>query len=378
MCMSFAKPGLAPALLRAVEDAGSITPTPIRTQAIPLLLQGRDLPGCAQMGTGKTAAFGLPLRQRLQQHQHQDGPRSLVLAPTRELAIQIHMSLRVYGRYTTVRLGVVFGGVNIGPQARRLRAGMDIPVATPGRLLDHLERGNVRCAALACLLLDEADRMLDMGCIHAVRRMLHAMPAQRQTLGFSTTLSDDVQCLVAAMLQQPVRVEVTRSTTPPSTIRQIIHPVDREQKTNLLMHVLTNGSMEHVLVFTRTTYGADRLARHLTRQGHMTAALHGDTPQGIRTRVLDGFRTRHVHMLVATDLATHGLDVEDVSHMVNFDVPSVAENDVYRVGRTGRAKPPGNAVSLMAAEEWEAVWGIERLTGVEIPCEIVPGFEPSR
>jgi ATP-dependent RNA helicase RhlE len=375
--MSFADLGLAPALLRAVEDAGYITPTPIQTQAIPLLLQGRDLLGCAQTGTGKTAAFGLPLLQRLQQRR-QDGPRALVLAPTRELAVQIHASLRVYGRYTPMRLGVVVGGVKIGPQALGLRAGMDILVATPGRLLDHLERGNVRFAALECLILDEADRMLDMGFIHDVRRILRAVPAQRQTLCFSATLSYDVQCLAAEMLQDPVRVEVTRSATAPPTIRQVIHPVDREQKANLLMHLLTHRRMEHVLVFTRTKYGADRLARHLTRQGHVTAALHGDKPQGVRTRVLNGFRTRQVHILVATDLAARGLDVEGVSHVVNFDLPSVAEDYVHRIGRTGRAETPGNAVSLMDAGEWEAVCGIERLTGVEIPREVVPGFEPSR
>lgn len=375
--MSFAALGLAPALLRAVKDAGYITPTPIQTQAIPLLLQGRDILGCAQTGTGKTAAFGLPLLQRLQ-HQRQNGPRALILVPTRELAVQIHASLRLYGRYTTVRLGVVYGGVKIGPQALRLHAGTDILVATPGRLLDHLERGNVDFAALESLILDEADRMLDMGFIHDVRRILHTLPAQRQTLFFSATLPYDVQCLAAEMLQEPVRIEVTRSATTPPTIRQVIHPVDREQKANLLMHLLTNRSMEHVLVFTRTKDRADRLARHLSREGHVTAALHGDKPQGVRTRVLDGFRARKVNILVATDLAARGLDVEGVSHVVNFDLPSVAEDYVHRVGRTGRAETPGNAVSLMDAGEWEAVCGIERLTGVEIPREVVPGFEPSR
>jgi ATP-dependent RNA helicase RhlE len=375
--MAFADLGLAPALLRAVADAGYITPTPIQTQAIPLLLQGRDLLGCAQTGTGKTAAFGLPLLQRLQHHR-QTGPRALVLAPTRELAAQIHTSLRAYGRYTSVRLGVVFGGVKIGPQALRLHAGMDILVATPGRLLDHLDRGNVRFAALECLILDEADRMLDMGFIHDVRRILRAVPAQRQTLLFSATLPYAVQSLAAEMLQQPVRVEVTRPATTPLTIRQVIHPVDREQKANLLMHLLASGSMEHVLIFTRTKDGADRLAEHLTRQGHVTVALHGDKPQGVRTRVLDGFRRRKVNILVATDLAARGLDVEGVSHVVNFDLPSVAEDYVHRVGRTGRAETPGNAVSLMDAGEWEMVCGIECLTGVEIPREVVPGFEPSR
>ena len=277
-----------------------------------------------------------------------------------------------------MRLGVVYGGVKIGPQALRLRAGMDILVATPGRLLDHLERGNVGFAALESLVLDEADRMLDMGFIHDVRRILRVLPAQRQTLFFSATLQYDVQCLAAEMLQDPVRIEVTRSATTPPTIRQVIHPVDREQKANLLMHLLTNRSMEHVLVFTRTKDRADRLARHLSREGHVTAALHGDKPQGVRTRVLDGFRAKKVNILVATDLAARGLDVEGVSHVVNFDLPSVAEDYVHRVGRTGRAETPGNAVSLMDAGEWEAVCGIERLTGVEIPREVVPGFEPSR
>jgi ATP-dependent RNA helicase RhlE len=374
--MSFAALGLAPALLRAVKDAGYLTPTPIQTQAIPLLLQGRDLLACAQTGTGKTAAFGLPLLQQLLQRQ--DGLRVLILVPTRELAVQIHTSLRVYGRYTTVRLGVVYGGVKIGPQTLELRAGLDILVATPGRLLDHLERGTVDFAALECLILDEADRMLDMGFIHDVRRILHAIPAQRQTLFFSATLPYDVQCLAAEMLQEPVRIEITPPATTPPTIRQVIHPVDRAQKTNLLLHLLTTRRMEHVLVFTRTKDRADRLARHLSRQGHMTAALHGDKPQGVRTRVLNGFRTRQVHILIATDLAARGLDVEGVSHVVNFDLPSVAEDYVHRVGRTGRAETPGHAVSLMDAGEWEAVCGIERLTGVAIPREVVPGFEPSR
>lgn len=375
--MSFATLGLAPALLRAVKDAGYLTPTPIQTQAIPLLLQGHDLLACAQTGTGKTAAFSLPLLQRLQ-HQGQDGPRALILVPTRELAVQIHTSLRLYGRYTTVRSGVVYGGVKIGPQTLVLRAGVDILVATPGRLLDHVERGSVDFAALACLVLDEADRMLDMGFIHDVRRILRALPAQRQTLFFSATLPYDVKCLAAEMLQDPVRIESTPPATTPAIIHQVIHPVDREQKTDLLMHLLTNRSMQHVLVFTRTKARADRLAHHLSRQGHVTAALHGDKPQSVRTRALNGFRTRKVSILVATDLAARGLDVEGVSHVVNFDLPSVAEDYVHRVGRTGRAELPGHAVSLMAADEWEAVCGIERLTGVAIPREVVPGFEPSR
>jgi ATP-dependent RNA helicase RhlE len=375
---TFAELGLIPELLRAVRDAEYIAPTPIQARAIPVVLQNKDVLGCAQTGTGKTAGFLLPILQRLagSANGKQSQVGALVLTPTRELAAQIADSARIYGKYLKVRTAVVFGGVGLGPQTDRLRRGVDLLIATPGRLLDHMERGNVAFPALHTLVLDEADRMLDMGFLPDVRRILRAMPAERQTLLFSATMPKEIERLARDTLRSPELIEVGRRATPVGAVEQVIYPVEPERKHALLSHLLMHGKMTQVLVFTRTKSRADRLTQQLMQTGRRVAALHGGKSQVIRTQVLNSFRSGRIEVLVATDLAARGLDVEGISHVVNFDVPNTPEDYVHRIGRTARAAASGNAISLASSEELSSIHAIERTIGATIPRRIIGGFEP--
>jgi ATP-dependent RNA helicase RhlE len=373
---TFAELGLFPELLRAVRDAGYDTPTPIQEQAIPTVLQGNDVLASAQTGTGKTAAFLLPILQHLTQGKS-GCLRALVLTPTRELAAQIGESARTYGRYLRVRSTTVFGGVGLGPQTQRLQSGVDLVIATPGRLLDHVERGNVQFDDLAVLVLDEADHMLDLGFLPDVRRLLRTMPTERQTLMFSATMPAEIERLAYETLQSPVAITVGRRTTPVEAVRQVLYSVEAEQKRNLLCYLLEYGHMQQVLVFTRTKARADRLTRHLEQRGRRVAVLHGGKSQGARTQALSGFRSGQVEVLVATDIAARGLDVEGISHVVNFDVPGTPEEYVHRIGRTARATATGDAISLVSADEVALVRTIERGIGSPIPHQIVKGFAPA-
>ncbi len=374
--MSFQQLGLAPEITRAVSDAGYRTPTPIQQGTIPGVLAGRDLIGCAQTGTGKTAAFTLPILHRLRSGSA-GRLRALILVPTRELALQVHESLRTYGRHLRLSPVVVYGGVGLGPQEAALRRGADILVATPGRLLDHMERGNVRFGTLEVLVLDEADRMLDMGFIRDVRRIIRALPARRQTLFFSATMPDEVRRLSREILRDPVTVEVApRRSAPAAGVRQTVMPVAREHKRDLLAHLVRNEARGHTLVFTRTKHGANKLARHLEKCGHGVAVLHGNRSQAQRTRALDAFRRKRARIMVATDIAGRGIDVEGITHVVNFDLPSVPEDYVHRIGRTARAGATGAAISLMSPEERPQVRAIETLIGRAIERRPARDFTP--
>lgn len=372
---TFAELGLMPELMRAVSDARYDAPTPIQAQAIPAALQGKDLLACAQTGTGKTAGFLLPILQRLANGER-GRVRALIITPTRELAAQIGESARIYGKYLRLRAAVVFGGVRLGPQIERLRSGVDLLIATPGRLLDHVERGTVTLAHVQVLVLDEADRMFDMGFLPDVRRILHATPEARQTLLFSATMPSEVERLAHEVLREPEMIEVGRRATPVPTVRQVVYPVEAEQKRDLLCHLLRQKGMTQVIVFTRTKSRADRLAGHLAQAGRRVATLHGGKSQGARTQALDGFRSKRVEVLVATDIAARGIDVEGISHVVNFDVPNVPEDYVHRIGRTARADATGDAISLASSEEVDFIHAIEQLIGASIPRFVVGGFEP--
>jgi len=372
---TFSELGLLPELLRAVRDAGYHTPTPVQAQAIPAVLQGNDVLACAQTGTGKTAGFLLPILQYLAKGTP-GRLRALVLTPTRELAAQIGENARTYSKYLRTRSTTIFGGVALGPQTQRLRSGVDLLIATPGRLLDHVERGNVRFDDLAILVLDEAHHMLDLGFLPDVRRLLRIMPTERQTLMFSATMPSEIERLAHETLRSPVVIDVGRRATPVAAVRQVLYSVEAEQKRNLLSHLLEHGHMRQVLVFTRTKVRADRLTRHLEQKGRRVATLHGGKSQGARTQALSGFRNGNVEVLVATDIAARGLDVDGISHVVNFDVPGTAEEYVHRIGRTARATATGDAISLVSADEVSLVRTIERGIGSPIPHQIVKGFAP--
>ncbi len=375
--MSFDSLGLAPELLRAVSDQGYAEPTAVQQQAIPLVLSGRDLLAGAQTGTGKTAAFTLPLLQRLSQEAHDGGrPRALVLTPTRELAAQVQDSVRTYGRHLRLRSTAIFGGVKINPQIQALRRGVDIVVATPGRLMDHMRQGNVELSQVAILVLDEADRMLDMGFLPDIRRILAALPKRRQNLLFSATYNAEIRRLAATLLHDPAAVEIQRKSSAASTVHQIAHPVDRERKPELLSKLIGAGNWRQVLVFTRTKRGADKLARQLGRSGIHAEAIHGGKTQGARTRALANFKKGRVRALVATDIAARGLDIQQLPHVVNFDLPQVAEDYVHRIGRTGRAGESGTAVSLVSRDEIGLLRNIERVIRRRMDTEPVVGFEP--
>jgi ATP-dependent RNA helicase RhlE len=374
--MPFAALGLAPELVRAVADEGYAHPTPIQQEAIPLALAGRDLIGSAQTGTGKTAAFVLPMLQRLAA-----GPRgvlrALILVPTRELAEQVVTSIRAYGRHTHLKGAAVYGGVGMEPQTRALKHGADIVVATPGRLLDHMERGHVNFSKLEILVLDEADRMLDMGFAPDVRRILNALPGERQTMLFSATISPEVDALARRALNGHASVEIGRRAQPAEGIEHVIVAVDKLQKRGALASILKAKPAGQTLVFTRTKYGADKLVTHLRREGIAANALHGDKAQSQRQRTLDQFRTGEAETLVATDIAARGIDVDGIRMVVNYDVPTDPEVYVHRVGRTARAGARGLALTLISPDEWLLMADVERLIGQAFPREVIPGFEPS-
>jgi ATP-dependent RNA helicase RhlE len=381
--MSFDQLGLAPEFLRAVADQGYTEPTPVQAEAIPLVLAGRDLMAGAQTGTGKTAAFVLPMLQRL-------GPpnldpragrrpiRALVLAPTRELALQVEESVRVYGRHWGVRSAAIYGGVGFSPQANALRRGVDVVVATPGRLLDHLGQRTIDLSTVEILVLDEADRMLDMGFIRDIRRVLEVLPARRQNLLFSATFSDEIRSLASRFMHEPATVQVTPRNSAAPLVRQVVHPVDRERKRELLSHLIRTGVIDQALVFTRTKHGANRLAQQLERDGIAAVAIHGNKSQGQRVRALADFKTGRTPILVATEIAARGLDIDGLPHVVNFELPMVPEDYVHRIGRTGRAGSPGHAVSLVCIDEHKMLREIEMVLGAPIASEVIGGFEPDR
>ncbi len=378
MSSDFQSLGLAPALVRAVADEGYMQPTPIQSQAIPLILAGRDVLAAAQTGTGKTAGFTLPILQRLAAHPHKAAPktvRALVLTPTRELAAQVEEAVRTYGRHLRVSSAVVFGGVGIVPQIAALKRGLDILVATPGRLLDHVGQRTVDLSKVEVLVLDEADRMLDMGFIHDIRRVLAQLPKKRQNLLFSATFSDDIRALAHGLLRDPVTVEVARRNEASALVTQVVHPVSKERKRELLRDLIAQGDWRQVLVFTRMKHGANRLAEQLCKDGLQAAAIHGNKSQGARTRALAGFKDGSVRVLVATDIAARGLDIEQLPHVVNYELPNVPEDYVHRIGRTGRAGSPGHAVSLVSPDEHAYLRDIERLLNRPIERVVVPGFE---
>ena len=375
--ITFADLGLADPLLRAVADTGYTTPTPIQAQAIPQVLQGGDLLAAAQTGTGKTAGFTLPLLQLLMtQPSRQAGrPRALVLTPTRELAAQAEETLREYGKYLNLRSMVMFGGVGINPQISALRKPVDILVATPGRLLDHVSQRTLDLSGVEILVLDEADRMLDMGFIHDIRKVLALLPAKRQNLLFSATFSDEIKALADKLLDQPKLVEVARRNTTNELVQQKVHLVDRDRKTDLLIHLVREHNWFQVLVFTRTKHGANRLAEKLEKSGIPAAAIHGNKSQNARTRALADFKDNTLQVLVATDIAARGLDIDQLPHVVNFELPNVPEDYVHRIGRTGRAGCTGEAISLVCVDEFSFLRDIEKLTRQSIERFTVPGFE---
>jgi ATP-dependent RNA helicase RhlE len=373
----FTELGLAPEIARAVREQGYETPTPIQLQAIPGVLAGRDLIGCAQTGTGKTAAFILPILHRLRTGAR-GRLRALILTPTRELALQVEESLRGYGRHLKLGSAVIHGGVGHQPQEDKLRRGIDVLVATPGRLLDHMGRGYVDFRGVEVLVLDEADRMLDMGFIRDVRRIVRALPARRQTLLFSATMPDEIRRLAKEILRDPVNVEVApRRSAPAAGVRQSLLPVEARRKRDLLSHLLETEARGLTLVFTRTKHGANKLARHLEGCGHAVALLHGNRSQPQRTKALDAFRAGRARVMVATDIAGRGIDVDGIAHVVNYDLPNVPEDYVHRIGRTARAGATGEALSLVSAEDHPHVRGIEALIGHAIERRIVQGFAES-
>ena len=380
---SFQNLGLSAELLRAVAEQGYTQPTPIQAQAIPVVLAGRDLLGAAQTGTGKTAGFTLPMLQLLAARSGASQPharhtiRALVLVPTRELAAQVKESIRTYGAHMKSRAAVIFGGVGFTPQVAELRRGVDIVVATPGRLLDHVQQRTIDLRHIEILVLDEADRMLDMGFIHDIRRILALLPARRQNLLFSATFSDDIRRLSGTFLHDPVTVEVARRNTPVEAINQVVHPVDKDRKRELLAHLVKSNNWHQVLVFTKTKHGANRLAEQLEKDGIEADAIHGNKSQNHRTRNLARFKANELQVLVATDIAARGLDIEALPHVVNFDLPNVSEDYVHRIGRTGRAGSSGEAVSLVCGEDRTLLADIERLINRKIEQKIIAGFEPS-
>jgi len=373
---------LRPELIRAIEELGYSEPTPIQVQAIPLVLAGKDLLGGAQTGTGKTAGFGLPLLQRLLPHANSSASparhpvRALILAPTRELAAQVEESLRSYAKYTGLRTTCIFGGMNMDPQTEALRRGVEILVATPGRLLDHVQQKTLNLSQVEVFVLDEADRMLDMGFIPDVKRIISLLPQNRQSLLFSATFSDEIRRLSDTFLNQPIMVQVARRNAAADSIKHVAIPVARERKRELLGYLVQTRDLKQVLVFTATRLGANRLAYQLNKDGVHATAIHGDKSQPERLVALSDFKEGRVRVLVATDVAARGLDIEDLPHVVNFDLPNSPEDYVHRIGRTGRAGATGEAISLVSPEEHERLEAIEKTIRVAIPREIIAGFGP--
>ena len=380
--MSFESLGLAEPLLRAVLEQGYTTPTPIQVQAIPAVLSGGDVMGGAQTGTGKTAGFVLPMLHRLmatpavRDAKGRLPIRALILTPTRELAAQVEESVRVYGKHARLTSMVMFGGVGMQPQIDKLRRGVDILVATPGRLLDHHQQRTLDLSHVQIFVLDEADRMLDMGFIHDIKKVLAIVPAQKQSLLFSATFSDEIKALADRLLNKPVLIEVARRNQTADTIAQKVHPVGRELKKDLLCHLIQSNDWHQVLVFTRMKSGANKLVEHLLKQGISAMAIHGNKSQSARTKALADFKAGELTVLVATDIAARGIDIDQLPHVVNYELPNVPEDYVHRIGRTGRAGSQGEAVSLVCVDENGFLRDIERLIKRDIPKEIVPGFAP--
>ena len=380
--MTFEELNLAPAILQAVQEQGYDTPTPIQAQAIPIVLAGHDLLAGAQTGTGKTAAFTLPILHKLslsEAGRNKFGGkaiRALVLTPTRELAAQVEESVKDYGKYLSLQSTVVFGGVGMKPQVDRVKRGVDVLVATPGRLLDLQGQGLLDLSSIEILILDEADRMLDMGFIHDVKKVLALVPKDKQSLLFSATFSDEIRDLAATLLKNPQSIQVTPSNTTVQRISQVIHPVGRGKKKEVLVHIINQHNWSQVLVFTRTKFGANNVADYLTKNGIKAMALHGNKSQTARTQALAGFKSGDIRALVATDIAARGIDIEDLPHVVNYEIPNVSEDYVHRIGRTGRAGASGEAVSLVCLDEEGFMMEIERFTKQEIPVQVLEGFGP--
>jgi len=380
--MTFDDLNLAPAIMKAVREQGYETPTPIQAQAIPAVLAGHDLLAGAQTGTGKTAAFVLPLLDRLSREEAPKskfggkGVRALVLTPTRELAAQVEESVRQYGKHLDLNSTVVFGGVGMNPQIDRIKRGVDVLVATPGRLLDLQQQGFLDLSTVQVLVLDEADRMLDMGFIHDVKKILALVPKDKQSLLFSATFSDEIRELAATLLKDPLSIQVTPSNTTVQRISQVIHPVGRGKKKQVLVHIINEHNWSQVLVFTRTKFGANNVAEFLTKHGINAMALHGNKSQSARTQALAGFKSGDIRALVATDIAARGIDIDDLPHVVNYEIPNVPEDYVHRIGRTGRAGASGEAVSLVCMDEEGFMMEIERFTKQTIPVQLIEGFGP--
>ena len=376
--MSFTSLGLSAQILDAIAEQGYDTPSPIQAQAIPAVLEGKDVMAAAQTGTGKTAGFTLPILELLSKgpRAKPNQARTLILTPTRELAAQVEKSVITYGKNLPLRSTVVFGGVKINPQMMKLRKGVDILVATPGRLLDLYNQNAVRFNELEVLVLDEADRMLDMGFIHDIRKIISFLPKQRQNLMFSATFSDDIRNLAKGMVHNPVEISVSPRNTTVESVKQWICPVDKKQKSALLMHLISQNRWEQVLVFSKTKHGANRLARYLENYSIKATAIHGNKSQGARTKALANFKSGSVQVLVATDIAARGLDIEQLPHVVNFDLPNVPEDYVHRIGRTGRAGATGEAVSLVSADEFKLLSDIEQLIQQLLTREYIEGFDP--
>jgi ATP-dependent RNA helicase RhlE len=378
--MSFEQLGLNSELLKAVAEQGYTIPTPVQQKAIPLILEGRDVLAGAQTGTGKTASFTLPLLQRLAEnadpHQKPRRVRALILAPTRELAAQVYESILTYGKHLPLHAEAVVGGASIGMQTRQLRRGCDIVVATPGRLIDHLQQRNINLSSVEILVLDEADRMLDMGFMPDVKRIMSLIPKRRQSLLFSATVPNTIKALAASALNNPAAVEVARQNATADNVSELVYGINREYKRELLSYLIGSNNWRQVLVFVRTKHGADRLEKQLIEDGIRTAALHGDKTQGARTKALEYFKSGKVTVLVATDIAARGLDIDELPHVVNFDLPQVPEDYIHRIGRTGRAGSSGQALSLVCPEESWLLAEIEKLLKRQIPRVADTGYEP--
>ncbi|MDH5433492.1 MAG: DEAD/DEAH box helicase [Gammaproteobacteria bacterium] len=377
--MHFDSLALSDNILKAIKEQGYQTPSPIQAKAIPAVLAGKDVMAAAQTGTGKTAGFTLPILENLLKGQpaKANQARVLILTPTRELAAQVEASVTTYGKYLSLTSAVVFGGVKINPQMIKLRKGVDILVATPGRLLDLYNQNAIRFEQLEVLVLDEADRMLDMGFIHDIKRIIAKLPKKRQNLMFSATFSDQIRTLAKGIVNQPVEISVSPPNTTTKSVTQWIHPVDKKKKPELLLHLITENRWKQVLVFSKTKHGANKLTRYLSEFGLNAAAIHGNKSQGARTKALAEFKQGTVKILVATDIAARGLDIDQLPHVVNFDLPQVAEDYVHRIGRTGRAGKTGQAISLVSADESKLLKDIERLTQQILERKLVDGFEPT-